>query len=143
MPGAAAAPGGRLQSMPIPKPARCFMRTYVLPLTVALLSGACASIHSVALPTIDNSQAAGNLVRYQCDNGHRLTVNYKNSDEIDISFHDGKGIVVGNARNAPAASGAYYVSDANNLRWHEKGGSGILNYPASDGRMLETRCSTR
>ena len=56
---------------------------------------------------------------------------------------DGKEIVVGNARNAPAASGAYDVSDANNLRWHEKGGSGILNDPASDGRMLETHCSER
>ena len=57
---------------------------------------------------------------------------------------DGKEVLsVGNARNAPAASGAYDVSDANNLRWHEKGGSGILNDPASDGRMLETHCSER
>lgn len=116
------------------------------PLAAALLASACVSIDSVSIPT-GGAKGPGGSVRYQCENGYRVSVTYKNADEIGITFNNGKDTFVTTARSAPAASGAYYVNDLNNLRWHVKNDSAVFNYPASDwrtsGRVLETVCSER
>ncbi|MDO5087569.1 MAG: MliC family protein [Comamonadaceae bacterium] len=114
------------------------------PLLAALLASACVSVESISIPQTGPQAVQGDFRRFHCDNAYRVSVKYRTPEQISISFNNGKDIFVVTANRAPVASGAQYVNDLGNLRWHERGDTAHFTYPASDwrssGRLQQTTC---
>lgn len=115
------------------------------PVLAAALMSACVSLEGISMPGSDASADSANTARFQCENGYKVLVNYKSADQIVVSFNNGKDTFVVNANAASAASGEYYENDAKTLTWHEKKGTAVFTYPASDykssGKIMETVCT--
>ncbi|PJK14874.1 hypothetical protein CO613_04075 [Lysobacteraceae bacterium NML07-0707] len=116
----------------------------MLPLVAVLLVSACVSVDSVHIPQAEPQAVEGDFRRFHCDNGYRVSVKYRSPEQISVSFNNGNDTFVVVANSTPAASGADYVNNLGNLRWHEKGDIAHFTYPASDWRssrhLLETTC---
>lgn len=123
------------------------MRTLKIltPLLAAGLISACANMPGFGKSDAGTSAAAGNTANFQCENGNKVVIDYRNVDQIVISYQQGNDTVSVKANNAPAASGEFYENDAKTVSWHEKKGMAIFSYPAADyqssAKIVETVCN--
>lgn len=113
------------------------------PLALALLTTACISLDGVAVGGYESGPSKHPRATFQCENGYRVLVNYR-EDGVKLAFITGKDTFVIGADPKPAASGKLFVAKTGTVKWHEKGSGGVLTYPDSHyvttKKLWDTAC---
>jgi membrane-bound inhibitor of C-type lysozyme len=119
------------------------IRRKVAAALAALCAGSAAHVASAMPLTVPQIQMATmNTLRYKCDGGHALTVQYmntKNKQSFALLTVDGRKMLF---VNVLAASGAKYVGD--HYTWWTKGPEGTLTDETADPKAapMLAECKT-
>lgn len=113
----------------------------IAPLALALSVSACLNLNldGVEIGGLGSS-TNGKLIKFYCKNGEKGSIKIRDNGAVSMAYSDGKSSYVTYMNNVPSASGTLYMNDKQTLKWHEKGGQVIFNYPDENYRQIETYC---